>query len=198
MLFINLEFFFYLFSFLCVISSIFVIVSKNPLHSIIYLILVFCNIVFLLLLHKIEFLSMVFLIVYIGAIAVLFLFVVYMLNIKVIELNESNFTYLIGIFFFFILFFFYFIINFLNINFFFNSNFFELDYNFDFLNKFYNINNLNLISRVVYNDYFFIFFIIGLILLIAMVGAIILTSQRITVNKEQIIHQQNMRFIKTK
>jgi NADH:ubiquinone oxidoreductase subunit 6 (subunit J) len=85
-----LDFFILIFLFLGIVSSFFVIISKNPLHSIIFLILVFCNVVFILLLQEIEFLSMVFLIVYIGAIAVLFLFVIYMLNIKIIELNELN------------------------------------------------------------------------------------------------------------
>ena len=87
---LNLNFFILLFSFLSLISAFFVIISKNPLHSIIFLILVFCNIVFILLLQEIEFLSMAFLIIYIGAIAILFLFVIYMLNIKIIELNELN------------------------------------------------------------------------------------------------------------
>jgi NADH:ubiquinone oxidoreductase subunit 6 (subunit J) len=90
MVLLNLNFYLTLFFLISIISSIMVIVSKNPLHSIIYLILVFCNIVFILLLQEIEFLSMVFLIVYIGAIAVLFLFVIYMLNLKIIELNELN------------------------------------------------------------------------------------------------------------
>ena len=93
----NINIYFSIFFIISILSSVNVIVSRNPLHSIIYLILVFCNIVFILLLQEIEFLSMVFLIVYIGAIAVLFLFVIYMLNLKIIELNESNLQYLIGI-----------------------------------------------------------------------------------------------------
>jgi len=89
-MFFDINFFFFIFSFLSILCAIFVIISKNPLHSIIFLILVFCNVVFILLLQEIEFLSMVLLIIYIGAIAVLFLFVVYMLNIKIIDLNEFN------------------------------------------------------------------------------------------------------------
>ncbi|EPS73336.1 hypothetical protein M569_01421, partial [Genlisea aurea] len=90
---------FFIFSFLSVFSSFCVIFSKNPLHSVIFLIFVFCNIVLILLLQGIDFLAMVFLIIYIGAIAVLFLFVVYMLNIKIIEINELNRQYLFGILF---------------------------------------------------------------------------------------------------
>jgi NADH:ubiquinone oxidoreductase subunit 6 (subunit J) len=65
-----------------------IIVSKNPIHSILYLILVFCNITFVLIILGVEFIAIIFLIVYVGAIAVLFLFVVMMLNIKILELDE--------------------------------------------------------------------------------------------------------------
>lgn len=61
-----------------------VIFSKNPIHSVIFLILVFCNATGLLLLFKVELIAMMFIIIYVGAIAVLFLFVVMMLNIKII------------------------------------------------------------------------------------------------------------------
>ena len=66
-----------------------VIVSRNPIHSVIFLILVSCNAAGLLILLKIEFIAMMFLIIYVGAIAVLFLFVVMMLNIKINELSEN-------------------------------------------------------------------------------------------------------------
>lgn len=108
MIYFDINFFFFFFSFLSIISSIFLIISKNPLHAIIFLILIFFNIIFILLLHEIEFISMIYLIVYVGAIAVLFLFVIYMLNIRVIELNEFNWQYLIGLFFSLIFFFFVF------------------------------------------------------------------------------------------
>lgn len=71
-----------------------VIVSRNPIHSVIFLILVFCNAAGLLILLKIEFIAMMFLIIYVGAIAVLFLFVVMMLNIKINELSENRLRYL--------------------------------------------------------------------------------------------------------
>jgi len=71
-----------------------VIASKNPIHSILYLILVFCNVTFVLILLGIEFIAITFLIVYVGAIAVLFLFVVMMLNIKIIELDEVFWRYI--------------------------------------------------------------------------------------------------------
>ena len=77
------------FASIALISATMVIVSKNPIHSVVSLILVFCNATGLLILLKMEFIAMMFLIIYVGAIAVLFLFVVMMLNIKVNELNEN-------------------------------------------------------------------------------------------------------------
>lgn len=74
---------------LALTSGIGVIISQNPIHSVIFLILVFCNATGLLLLFKIELLAMMFIIIYVGAIAVLFLFVVMMLNLKV-QGNEEN------------------------------------------------------------------------------------------------------------
>lgn len=71
-----------------------VIRSKNPVHSVLFLILVFCNAAGLLVLIELDFFAMIFLVVYVGAIAVLFLFVVMMLNIRVSELNENVLRYL--------------------------------------------------------------------------------------------------------
>lgn len=83
---------------LAVIFSILMIVTKNPIYSVLYLILIFFCISIILLILGIEFIALTFLIVYVGAIAVLFLFVVMMLNIKIIELREVSFNYVpIGI-----------------------------------------------------------------------------------------------------
>lgn len=191
----NLEFFFFFFSFLSVISSFCVILSKNPLHSVIFLIFVFCNVVLILLLQGIDFLAMVFLIVYIGAIAVLFLFVVYMLNIKLIEINELNWQYLFGLILslFFLVIFALFFFNTESIifyNFETNQNFFI------WLNLMFDIQNLRILALILYVDFYIVFIIIGLILLVAMIGAIVLTSKRTFFLKEQQIFQQNTRFIK--
>jgi NADH-quinone oxidoreductase subunit J len=192
---LNLDLFFIFFSFLSVFSSFCVILSKNPLHSVIFLIFVFCNVVLILLLQGADFLAMVFLIVYIGAIAVLFLFVVYMLNIKLIEINELNRQYLLGLIvsvFFFSIFIFLFFktqkIEFYN----FESN---LDF-FVWFNILFDIQNLKILALILYLDFYLIFIIIGLILLVAMLGAIVLTSKRTFLLKEQQIFQQNNRFIK--
>jgi NADH:ubiquinone oxidoreductase subunit 6 (subunit J) len=90
MLLFHLVLFFCIFSIIC---SFFIVISKNPIHSILYSILVFCNVSFIFIILNIEFVALIFLIVYVGAIAVLFLFVVMMLNIKIIELDEVFWKY---------------------------------------------------------------------------------------------------------
>lgn len=88
------NFLFYFFSSLALASGIMVIRSKNPVHSVLFLILVFCNAAGLLILLDLDFFAMIFLVVYVGAIAVLFLFVVMMLHIKLTEMNENILRYL--------------------------------------------------------------------------------------------------------
>ena len=88
------SFLFYIFSSIALISGGMVIRSKNPVHSVLFLILVFCNAAGLLILLNLDFFAMIFLVVYVGAIAVLFLFVVMMLNIKLTEINENILRYL--------------------------------------------------------------------------------------------------------
>ena len=89
-----MDFLFYLFSSLTLVSGILVIQARNPVHSVLFLILVFFNAAGLLVLINLDFFAMIFLVVYVGAIAVLFLFVVMMLNIKLAEINEKRLRYL--------------------------------------------------------------------------------------------------------
>jgi NADH-quinone oxidoreductase subunit J len=96
--------FIYLFGGVCLLSALIVIYSRNPIHSVIFLILVFCRASGLLLTLGVEFLAMIFLVVYVGAIAVLFLFVVIMLQIKLSELEDELLQYVpiggfVGLFF---------------------------------------------------------------------------------------------------
>jgi NADH-quinone oxidoreductase subunit J len=86
------------FSILLIVSSIMVIVTKNPLHSVLFLIGSFLSASIILFLFENEFLALFFLIIYLGAIAVLFLFVVMMLNIKYAELQNSNLYFPAGVF----------------------------------------------------------------------------------------------------
>jgi NADH-quinone oxidoreductase subunit J len=86
--------FFYLFSTLCIASALMVIASRNPVHSVLYLILAFVNAAGLFLLLGAEFLAMILVVVYVGAVAVLFLFVVMMLDVDFAELREGFLQYM--------------------------------------------------------------------------------------------------------
>ncbi len=86
--------FFYLFAGVCVASAVMVIVSRNPVHSVLYLILAFVNASGLFVLMGAEFLAMILVVVYVGAVAVLFLFVIMMLDVDFTELREGFIQYL--------------------------------------------------------------------------------------------------------
>nr|AHX02478.1 NADH dehydrogenase subunit 6 [Riquetophycus sp. HSY-2014a] len=178
-------FLFYLFSIFALISSLMVIGLSNAVHSVLFLILVFFNVAGLLLLFGAEFFAFMLLIVYVGAIAVLFLFVVMMLNIKINSTKISKFSILpIGILVFSILF----------------NQFITSIYEFDLL-KFQiknfnfiswasendNLSNIEVVGQVLYTYYSLLFLICGFILLVAMIGAIVLTMhQRVDVRKQKI------------
>src|SRR6195256_2486934 len=85
--------FFYLFAGACVASAAMVIVSRNPVHSVLYLILAFVNASGLFILMGAEFLGMMLIVVYVGAVAVLFLFVIMMLDVDFVELREGFLEY---------------------------------------------------------------------------------------------------------
>ena len=89
-----MELIIYLLEILGIISSIMVIGLKNPVHSVFSLILTFCISSCLLLTINVDFLAIIFIVVYVGAIAVLFLFVVMMLNIKLVQFTESIIRYI--------------------------------------------------------------------------------------------------------
>ena len=86
--------FFYLFACVCVASAFMVIASRNPVHSVLYLILAFVNAAGLFMLLGAEFLAMILIVVYVGAVAVLFLFVVMMLDVDFAELRQGFLQYL--------------------------------------------------------------------------------------------------------
>jgi NADH-quinone oxidoreductase subunit J len=86
--------FFYLFAGVCVASAVMVVTSRNPMHSVLFLILAFVNAAGLFVLLGAEFLAMILIVVYVGAVAVLFLFVVMMLDVDFAELREGFLSYL--------------------------------------------------------------------------------------------------------
>ena len=167
--------FFYVFSIIAVISAIMVTVSKNTVHSVFFLILDFISISCLFIMVGAEFLGMIMLIVYVGAVAVLFLFVVMMLNVAQQKnqwfISEENSGHIpVGLLISAII-------------------FFELiiviggwKYKPDLLkasNLITNeISNTHSLGQVLYTDYIHVFQISGMILLIAMIGAIVLTFRK--------------------
>ena len=172
--------FFFLFSTITVISSIAVISSRNPVHSVFFLILAFVNSAGIFVLAGAEFLAMILLIVYVGAVAVLFLFVVMMLNIGVEEIKTQAKKYMFsGILVAIILL--------LELVF----SFSNLDIIYQKSNNAVNeASNTHEIGKILYTDYFLPFQIAGCILLVAMLGAIILTlRQREGVLRQDISEQ---------
>jgi NADH:ubiquinone oxidoreductase subunit 6 (subunit J) len=198
----NIEtFLFYLFSGIAISSGIMVISSRNPMHSVLFLVLVFCNAAGLLILLETEFIAMLLLVVYVGAIAVLFLFVVMMLNIRITQLNESILRYIpIGgvillIFFFEIIS----VINndivpFLSTKYtFFGADALILNDNINtvlWTNQIDPTTNIDALGNVIYTYYFVSFISSSLVLLVAMIGAILLTMRKRTnVRKQEIFDQ---------
>lgn len=196
----NVEIFlFYFFSSIAIMSAVMVISAKNPIHSILSLILVFCNVAGLFILLEVEFLAMIFLVVYVGAIAILFLFVVMMLNIKLIELNENLLRYLpigslVAIVFLLEIFLILDsdIIPLFNLN---NNKSLEL---ITWFTQLESLTNIETIGDLIYTHYFALFLISSLILLVAMIGAIILTlNPRESVKRQEIYRQIARDFEKT-
>lgn len=172
-------FFFNLWALSCLYSAWRVITSKNPIMSVFWLVLAFTNASLLLILLGVEFLPILFIIVYVGAIAILFLFVVMLLNIKLVEITENSTKYLpIGIITGFI-FLYQILYSFEQINTINTiSNTSSLYYN-----EILNPTNIQLIGEILYTDYALYFLLSGLVLLVSMIGAIVLC----------LYHEQNVK-----
>lgn len=183
------------------ICSFLLVLAKNPIHSVLYLICCFLNGAGFILFLGLEFLAIIFIIIYVGAIAVLFLFVVMMLDIKILEINESFLKYLPISLFLSIIFIIELLFSFNNFysSFVHNSFFSEIWSNIFFLNnvselKLFSLSsfhkNIQNFSSALYIDFFFIFWCAGILLLLAMVGAIILTLNKNIFIKRQSVYAQ--------
>jgi NADH-quinone oxidoreductase subunit J len=168
--------------FLLLICGLFVFLSENPVHSVLFLILAFCNASAILFLFKVEFLALTFIIIYVGAIAILFLFVVMMLNVKsVSSFNLFSVPFIIlGLFIFFLQIFI--VID----NIWENMNNLPIDSSF----VWDSFTNIEILGQSLYNCYLFCFLVAGLILLIAMLGAIVLTLNFSSDRKNEITSRQ--------
>ena len=180
--------FFYVFSLIAIISAIMVTVSKNTVHSVFFLILDFISISCLFIMIGAEFLGMIMLIVYVGAVAVLFLFVVMMLNVAQQKnqwlLSEDSSGHIpIGLIISALIFFELIIVI--------GGWKYKPDlFNSDNLQISSELSNTHSLGQILYTDYIHVFQISGMILLIAMIGAIVLTfRQREGVKKQSYIKQ---------
>ena len=175
--------FFYIFSFIAIVSAIMVTVSKNTVHSVFFLILDFISISCLFIMIGAEFLGMIMLIVYVGAVAVLFLFVVMMLNVaqqknQWFSARESSKHIPIGLIVSLIIFFELIIVI--------GGWKFKPDLvNSMSLSMDQELSNTHSIGNILYTDYILVFQASGMILLVAMIGAIILTYRKRTGVKRQ-------------
>ena len=174
--------FFYLFSAVMLGAGLMVVVSRNPVFSVLFLILAFFNAAGLFVLIGAEFIAMLLVVVYVGAVAVLFLFVVMMLDINFAEMRAGFQKYLpLGL-----------VVGGILV--------FELvaaiygdAFSGATLPAIPEISNTRALGNVLYTKYLYLFQIAGLILLVAMIGAISLTMRRRSGVRRQVIAEQNMR-----
>jgi NADH-quinone oxidoreductase subunit J len=177
---------FYVFAFVVMASAAMVVVSRNPVYSVLFLILAFFNAAALFVLIGAEFIAMILIIVYVGAVAVLFLFVVMMLDINLTELREGFLKYLpvgaliglvllaeillgLGVI---------------------GSGTTSLPGLDKATPQVIAIDNTRAIGRVLYTQYFYLFQVAGVVLLVAMIGAIVLTLRtRPGVRRQRISEQ---------
>ena len=179
--------FFYLFASVCVASAVMVIAAKNPVHSVLFLILAFVNAAGLFVLLGAEFLAMILVVVYVGAVAVLFLFVVMMLDVDFAELKQGFLQYLplgalVGV-----------------------VVAIELALALtgwlpapsaiaaNGAPSPAGISNTEALGLVLYTKYVYLFEAAGMVLLTAMIGAITLTLRHKPDVKRQVIEEQNAR-----
>ena len=180
---------FYLFAGITVASAVMVIASRNPVHSVLYLILAFFNAAGLFVLIGAEFLAMILVVVYVGAVAVLFLFVVMMLDINFVRMREGFLQYLpigglIGI------------ILLIELGLVFGTWILAPDMaQMSGLPTpaMAEVSNTEAIGRVMYTKYVYLFQASGLVLLVAMIGAIVLTMRQREGVRKQSIAVQNAR-----
>ncbi len=177
---------FYMFAFTAVASAVLVISAKNPVHSVLFLILTFFNAAGLFILLGAEFLAMILVVVYVGAVAVLFMFVVMMLDINFVELRQGFLQYLpiggvIGL------------VLLAELLVIVGGWHFAPDVAGNIAAKAPPpdvTTNTHALGQLIYTHYVYLFQAAGMILLVAMIGAIVLTHRKRTGVKKQVIKDQ--------
>ena len=158
-----------------ILTCLLIVFSRNPIHSILLLIILFCEVTFVLILFNVEFISLLLIVVYIGAIAVLFLFVIMMLQVKAEPFNS---VYFIFISFILSLFFYFENVYLANKSFKFFQELHSLSTEFSY--HLDSLKDIETLGQVLFNYYPIYFIVAGLLLLAALIGSIILI---IDVNK---------------
>lgn len=151
---------------LTVFYSLCIIFSKNPIHSVLYLILVFLDIALLYIKYNVEFLGIFLIIIYVGAVAILFLFVIMMLKLKQLQDKNSQIPYIIMISFL------------VQLSFFLPFSIDTSNYIINWYNIYENFTNTYTLGLVLYTYYFPLILLVGFILLVSLIGAISLTFQK--------------------
>ena len=183
---------FYIFSSVILLSALMVISARNPVHSVLFLILAFLNAAGIFVILHAEFLAMILIIVYVGAVAVLFLFVVMMLDIKTTIKKSNILQYMpIGLFIGFV-----FIAELVIVLINTKLELSNMQILSNPLNKFAELSNTKAIGSVLYTDYILHFQLAGVILLIAMIGSIVLTLRERSGVKRQSVAEQLSRSSK--
>ena len=175
---------FYIFSFTIIISSLMVIFSKDPINSVLFLIFSFINASGIFLLAGAEFLALILVIVYVGAVAVLFLFVIMMLDFNLENIKKESKKYLPfglligGILFLEIILMLY------------TPEIFSNEFKIIGNRINTDLTNTEILGNLIYTEYFLQFQIAGFILLVAMIGAIVLTLRHRDYVRRQNINSQ--------
>ena len=179
-------FLFYVLAIVCVASAVMVVSAKNPVHSVLFLILAFFNAAGLFVLIGAEFLAMVLVVVYVGAVAVLFMFVVMMLDINFVQMREGFLQYLpIGALVGIIL-----LLELIMVG----GGWAFSESGLGAEPKPSGVSNTEALGNLFYTDYFYLFQAAGAILLVAIIGAITLTLRtRPNVRRQDIGRQVNRR-----
>ena len=177
---------FYIFSATIILSALMVIFSKDPINSVLFLIFSFVNAAGIFLLAGAEFLALILIIVYVGAVAVLFLFVIMMLDFNIENIKKETKKLLpLGLFIGAILF--------LEITLMiYTPEIFSNEFKIIGKSQISNLSNTEILGSLIYTDYFLQFQLAGFILLVAMIGAIVLTLRhRDYVRRQNISNQIN-------
>lgn len=185
------NFFFNLFASIIIISVFMTISVNNAIYAVFFLILAFFSSMCILFLLNVDYLALMFILIYVGAITILFLFVVMMLKIKINEKNTTKFISFINII----------ICCLIIYNVLLNTDIFNVFLNTDltytnWFSNLYYIDNIKMLGQVIFNNYYFYFILSGFVLLIGMISAILLSKEsNKVVRRYQLVYQQLSREV---